>query len=77
MLDSTLIFYVAAVGLMLIGIAGIVLSAHLLFSASSFWRPVPTCCCCWQRIVRVLRRRLWSRVNFRPPWPTRYPRRWC
>jgi len=30
MLDSTLIFYVAAVGLMLIGIAGIVLSAHLV-----------------------------------------------
>jgi len=30
MLDSTLIFYVAAVGLMLIGIAGMVLSAHLV-----------------------------------------------
>ena len=29
-MDSTLIFYVAAVGLMLIGIAGIVLSAHLV-----------------------------------------------
>jgi len=30
MLDLTLIFYIAAVGLMLIGIAGIVLSAHLV-----------------------------------------------
>jgi len=30
MLDATLIFYVAAVGLILIGIAGIVLSAHLV-----------------------------------------------
>jgi multisubunit Na+/H+ antiporter MnhC subunit len=29
-MDSTLIFYIAAVGLMLIGIAGIVLSAHLV-----------------------------------------------
>jgi multisubunit Na+/H+ antiporter MnhC subunit len=29
-MDSTLIFYVAAVGLILIGIAGIVLSAHLV-----------------------------------------------
>ena len=29
-MDSTLIFYVAAIGLILIGIAGIVLSAHLV-----------------------------------------------
>ena len=30
MLDSTLIFYVAAIGLMLIGIGGIVMSSHLV-----------------------------------------------